>query len=272
MASKELSALFSILLDVAPQAPTACTAWTAHAVIAHLTARAKERADLIEEKLAGRPERPTKAFAEREAPFLAMGDEQLRRALAHETGRFQAAVAALAQCGADVTIPFATTRFTAAQLATHQRSEAALHRWDLVGTDAIGDSLLAQPELTQHGVNVLNWLKLVLQESPTTRVAHAGVPTTIRIALRSAAHPDVILDAVAGEASFEVSNRAPTENDAIVTTDAAQRLLIIWGRRPTSRAVDIDSKTTTRRIVETVLWPNARPWPGDASPGMVRVG
>src|SRR5216684_587410 len=81
MASPELAALFAILPNVAPEASTACIAWTAHALRAHLAAGAKERADLIEEKLAGRPERATKAFAEREAVFRAMHDEELRAAL-----------------------------------------------------------------------------------------------------------------------------------------------------------------------------------------------
>ena len=117
MASAELSALFAILPNAAPQASTACTAWTAHALVAHLAAGAKERADLIEDKLAGRPERATKAFAEREAAFPALHVEELRTALVRETGRFETAVMALAQQGARVTISFATTRFTAAQLA-----------------------------------------------------------------------------------------------------------------------------------------------------------
>ncbi len=197
MASAELSALFAILPNVAPQASTACTAWTAHALVAHLAAGAKERADLIEDKLAGRPERATKAFAEREAAFPALHVEELRTALVRETGRFETAVMALAQQGARVTISFATTRFTAAQLAMHQRSEAAIHRWDLVGSDQMGDELLAQRELTQHGVAVLNSLQTVLQESPTQRVKHAGA-SAVRIVLRSPDHPDVRLNAAAG--------------------------------------------------------------------------
>jgi hypothetical protein len=268
MASPELAALFAILPNVVPEASTACTAWTAHALLAHLAAGAKERADLIEEKLAGRPERATKAFAEREAVFRAMHDEELRAALMREAGRFEAAVTALAQQGAHVTIAFATTRFTAAELATHQRSEAAIHRWDLVGPDETGDALLAQRELTQHGVTVLNSLQTVLQESPTPRVQRAGV-SAVRIVLRSPDHPDVVVKAAAGEGVFEMSDHAPLEGGALVTTDAAQRLLIIWGRRPTTRPIDIDAKTTPRRTVEAVLWPAARPWPGNASPPMV---
>jgi hypothetical protein len=268
MASTELSALLAILPKVAPHAPTACTGWTAHALVAHLTAGAKERADLIEDNLAGRPERATKAFAEREAAFLVLPDQELRAALVRETRRFEAAVTALARQGAHVTIAFAGTRFTAAQLATHQRSEAAIHRWDLVGIDEIGDALLAQCELTQHGVSVLNSLQTVLHESPTQRVQHAGV-SAIGIVLRSPDHQDVVLKAVAGKGVFEICDHAALEGDALVTTDAAQRLLILWGRRPTTRLIDIDAQAVIRQTVEAVLWPAARPWPGNASTRMV---
>lgn len=124
MASTELAALFAILPSVAPQTPTACTAWTAHALLAHLAASAKERADLIEEKLAGHSERATKAFAAREAAFLALHDAELRAALVRETGRFETAVATLAQQGAHVTISFATRRFTAIRLRVARISRA----------------------------------------------------------------------------------------------------------------------------------------------------
>ena len=115
---------------------------------------------------------------------------------------------------------------------------------------------------------MLNSVQTVLQESPTQRVKHAGV-SAVRIVLRSPDHPDVRLNAAAGEGVFEIADHASLEGDAVVTTDAAQRLLIIWGRRPTTRPIDIDAKIATRETVEAVLWPAARPWPGDAAPRMV---
>lgn len=262
--SPELSALYAVLADVAPSARTACTEWTAHDVLAHLAAGAKERADLIEERLAGLPERATRPFAERQAPFLALPDEELRTALVLETQRFEAAAAALAHRGEQATIAFTGTRFTAAQLAMHQRSEAALHRWDLVGDNEIGDALLAQPELTRHAVMVLNALQGVLGESPTARVRQAGV-SALRIVLRSHGHSDVILEAIAGEGRFELSESGPAEGDALLTTDAAQRFLIIWGRRPSTRPITIEAGTIARQTVESVLWPAAIPWPGGES-------
>jgi hypothetical protein len=63
---------------VAPDAPTACTQWTAHEVAAHLAAGVEECNGLVGDALAGRPTRDTRSFAEREAPYLALPDEKLR--------------------------------------------------------------------------------------------------------------------------------------------------------------------------------------------------
>lgn len=267
----ELSALYSVLAGIAPSAPTACTEWTAHDLLAHVAAGAKERADLIEEKLAGLPERATKPFAEREARFLALPHEDLRTAVIRETQRFQAAATILSRQDAQATIPFTGTRFTAAQLLTHQRSEAAIHRWDLVGTDEVGNGLLAQPELTRHSVSVLNTLQAVLRESPTARMRHAGMSAR-RIVLCSLSCPDIVLEATAGEGAFDVCDHGWGEGDAIVTTDVAQRLLIMWGRQPTTNPIAIDARTITRQTVELVLWPAARPWPDDAPSTAGREG
>ena len=148
----------------------------------------------------------------------------------------------------------------------HQRSEAALHRWDLVGHDETGDLLLAKPELTRHAVMVLNALQGVLGESPAARVRQARVSTAC-ITLRSPGHPDVILVGAAGEGRFEVSEHPSAEGDALVTTDAAQRFLIIWGRRPSTRPITIEAKTITQQVVESVLWPAAIRWPAKGPHG-----
>jgi uncharacterized protein (TIGR03083 family) len=263
MASPELSALYSVLDRVVPRAPTACTEWTAHDVLAHLAAGAKERADLIEETLAGLPERGTKPFAEREGRFRSLPDAELRAAVVQETGRFEAAAAKLARRGDDATIPFTGRRFTAAKLTTHQRSEAAIHRWDLVGDDEVGDALLAQPELTRHGVAVLNDLEAVLREAPAARVRLAGA-SGLGIVLRSPGQPDIVLEGAGDQGRFTIAGQT-ANGDAIVTTDAAQRLLLIWGRHPTGRPIGIDTKMTAQHAVESVLWPASRPWPDRTS-------
>ena len=53
---------------------------------------ARARRPVIEEKLAGRPPRPTRPFDEREAALRALPDDELRRALVTERGRASAAL------------------------------------------------------------------------------------------------------------------------------------------------------------------------------------
>src|SRR6476646_6992813 len=95
--------LMKTLADADPAAPTACSQWTVHDLVAHLAAGAKENADLIEDALAGRPARPTRGFVEREAAFVAMPDAQLREELIRQSHRKLSAVQQLCERGRDAT-------------------------------------------------------------------------------------------------------------------------------------------------------------------------
>jgi len=77
---RESGELMKTLADADPAAPTACSQWTVHDLVAHLAAGAKENADLVEDELAGRPARATRTFAEREPSFVAMPDVEDRPA------------------------------------------------------------------------------------------------------------------------------------------------------------------------------------------------
>src|SRR5437016_1495028 len=160
----EGKALLAAIDDLPPLSPTACAGWTAHDVAAHLAAGAKEVADLIEESLAGRPQRPTRGFDEREAPFRALTHDELRDELVAENRRKFAAYRALADRSEDPAITFTGVRMTPDEFETHSRSEASIHRWDLVGGDDVSADLLAQPDLTAHAVKVLNVMP-ILNES-----------------------------------------------------------------------------------------------------------
>lgn len=95
----ESRALTEAFDRVAPTSPTACEGWTAHDIAAHVAAGAKEVAELIDARLAGRPSRPTRSFAEREAPFAALDDDALRGAMLEESRRKMAALGALFELG-----------------------------------------------------------------------------------------------------------------------------------------------------------------------------
>lgn len=255
----ESRAFIKALSEVRGDAPTACAEWTAHDLVAHLAAGAQEIAELIEDAIAGRPPRPTRSFEEREAPFAALPDDELRQAMADMTRRKVAATQALSGLGTQAIIEFTGRPFTAEQLERHGRSEAALHRWDLVGDDGEGDALLAQPEMTRHAVDALNTLP-VLAEAPATRAAQAGLHDA-RIVLRSPDRPDVVLVASAGTARFELVTDPPVDANAIVTTDSVNRLLTIWGRRSSRRQITISADPDLWSTVARTLWPAAVRWP-----------
>ena len=108
--------------------------------------------------------------------------------------------------------------------ATHLRSEDALHRWDLVGDDVTSRTLLAQEDLLAHAVSFVG--QPLLQ-----RGLGAGAGTEPLVArVRSDGHDDLVVSAAAGEGHLSVE---PAEGPAAIEGDAAARLLLLWGRKPT---------------------------------------
>jgi hypothetical protein len=247
----EATAFLTALEATPPEAPTACAGWTAHDLTAHLAAGALEMADLVEATLAGEPERPTRAFDDREAPFVAMSDADLRGRLVVEALRLGAATEALAATGESSTVEFAGRRLTSFELDLHGRSEAAVHRWDLVGDDEISQSLLAAPELTTHAATVLNEMLPGSAEAPTARAGRAGVGNA-RAVLRSPGRPDAILVIEHGKARFEISEC--DDCPPMVMTDPASRLLMMWGRYPAGAPVTWCEDPAARRELEALLW------------------
>lgn len=151
----EIEAFFAALAAVDPAAPTSCERWTAHDLLAHVVAGGEELRRLVGAALAGEPVPATRSFAEREQPFVAMPDQQLRDHLAAGGLGLLGTLDQLHDRDPDATVRFTGAELTAMQLMTHVRSELALHRWDLIGDDEVGLGLLAQPELLLHGRWVL---------------------------------------------------------------------------------------------------------------------
>jgi uncharacterized protein (TIGR03083 family) len=238
-------------------APTACEGWTAHHLVAHLAAGSKEIADLIDERLDGRPPRATRGFEEREAPMRQLRHDELIERLSAESKRKLNAYSALADLD-DPAITFTGTRMSAQELETHSRSEVSLHRWDLVGDDDISTALLGDPELTVHAIKVLNRMP-TLNESSTAMATRVGTQT-LRIVLRSPAQPDVVLTAAHGRAHLELAE-AGTHDAITVTTDQANRLLLLWGRTSSERTINVHAATDALGSLSTILWPHAQSWP-----------
>jgi hypothetical protein len=223
---QEAAALLTTLGHTPAAAPTACEGWTAHELVAHLAAGAAEMADLTEDALTGRPPRPTRAFDEREAPYVALADDELRDLLLVEAIRLGVAVEELRGRCPDAGVEFAGRFLSTDELTMHGRSEAALHRWDLVGDDEVSRELLRQSELTAHAVSVLSQMTVLSAESVADRAAAAGLEGPLRFA--SPGQPDVVLVDGPEGPLLELADpsRQPT-----ATADAATRLLALWGRR-----------------------------------------
>ena len=250
----EATAFLDTLDRTAPTSPTACARWTAHELVAHLTAGAAEMAELTEAVTTGRGERATRDFSAREAPYAAMADDDLRNRLVVEAIRLSTAIEALGAPGAPRTVPFAGRRLSASELVMHGRSEAALHRWDLAGGDDVSDDLLGQPELTAHAVEVLNTMLGDSPEAVTTRTTAAAI-TKLRARFAAPGQLDVVLVVDAAGARLELDEPRTTWG---ASTDPGARLLALWGRRSPTRPI-----SWRKRTAHPEHWP---PSCGDLAP------
>jgi hypothetical protein len=124
----------------------------------------------------------------------------------------------------DAMIPFTGQQMSAANFAMHSRSECAIHRWDMVGDDEVSWRLLSQPEITKHAVDVLAPM-LFSRGCGTSPAPAAG----FRARIRAAGQQDLLVqrDDAGALLKFESDDGSPA-----IETDAAARLLFIWGRRP----------------------------------------
>jgi hypothetical protein len=245
----EATALLLTLESTDPRAPTACADWTAHQLVAHLAAGAAEMAGHAERALSGEPEQATRGFAEREAPFVAMEDPELRDRLFAEALRLNAAVDALSERG--LSVAFSGRRLSAREIRTHGRSEAALHRWDLCGDDEFGDQVLGQPELTTHAVTVLNSMLADSSESPETRACKADISGPTRFVLGSPGQLDVVVTVDQWGARLELGaiSESPT-----ATCDPSTRLLALWGRRSPNRTIEWNADDPACWHLARFLW------------------
>jgi uncharacterized protein (TIGR03083 family) len=158
----EITAFLTALDRTAPDAPTRCADWTAHDLLAHIVAGTEEMLRLTELASAGEPSSATRAFEERERPWRAVPDAELRLAFLDVGARF---LAALETASPDLLVAFTGWSMTADDLRRHGRSELAIHRWDLVGDDTTSAQLLSQPDLIEHSRTTLLSMPGLLEAS-----------------------------------------------------------------------------------------------------------
>jgi hypothetical protein len=118
--------------------------------------------------------------------------------------------------------------------------------------------LLAAQDLTAHAVKILNRMP-VLSESVRSIAARAAAHGSPRIVLRASGLPDVRLT-TSGHGHARIGASDSLDGELIITTDPANRLLVLWGRRSTQRSVHIDGPPQLTAALPAILWPNARPW------------
>ena len=242
----EAQALLEALDRVPPTALTACAGWTVHEITAHLAAGADEIARLFEAYGEGLPVPATRGFEEREAPYRAMDDGALRKRLFAASARMGAAMQAVLSDDPEAIIPFTGMPFKATTFVMHSRSESAIHRWDMVGDDDVSWDLLSRPEMTDHAVSML--APLLFSRGCGVGSAPSGAFAT---RIRADGQPDIAIRHDDAGASLSL---VPGDGSPAIETDAAARLLFIWGRRPgdPSRIKSMLS-ANDRRAVEALL-------------------
>lgn len=178
---------------------------------------------LIDERLAGRPASATTPFEQRESALRAVGWDDLLTAL---TGTGLAR--GFDRLGAIDVVSFTGWDMDAQSLRRHVRSELTLHRWDLVGSDDTSVELLSDPHLTSHALAALSCFGTI-SERAAARTWRSAPSAPLDVRLRVDGLDDVVLRASGAETTLEL---APPQDGPGIETDAAARLLMLWGRRP----------------------------------------
>lgn len=113
--------------------------------------------------------------------------------------------------------------------AEHMREELVLHGWDITGDDPAAQSRLGQWWMTEHSVNAVG---VPLLERGAQRLG-LDDEDHVESRLRVSGTDDVVVTAGADSTSIRLD---AAEGPATLTTDAAARVLLLWGRRPANPA------------------------------------
>jgi uncharacterized protein (TIGR03083 family) len=238
-AQESFIAFVEAMQSADPGAQTQCSGWTLHELTAHVAAGSAELADLIELDLTGATSRPTRDFEEREAPYRALPPRQLRRRFFEEALRAIVAVEKLRRIDSARRVAFTGALLDAPTLILHIESELVLHRWDIVGSDAISIKALSDTRIGIHAVTTVASMK------PNVFPPRAGDHETIVLTAPGA--PDI---AVTGGPATSVQLAPLDHSCPVVKCHPAARTLLLWGRSPTS---DLPDPTGASETVDAVI-------------------
>jgi Mycothiol maleylpyruvate isomerase N-terminal domain len=208
-----------------PDTGTWCEAWTVRDIVAHQAGNAEELARVLGAHLAGEPV-GTRGFEEREGPLRALNDADLWDALLERMATLNEVAAAAETVPTDTDVAWTGRTMKVPWFAEHMREELVLHGWDITGDcdiRAAFQAALAEPWMTTHSVVAVGrplLAKGAKELGPGERIeARLRVPDT----------DDVFLSA---DANHTFVGFADAVGPATLETDAAARVLLLWGRRP----------------------------------------
>jgi hypothetical protein len=211
-----------------PDAGTWCEAWTVRDIVIHQCGNAEELARVLEAHLSGDPVQ-TRGFEEREAPFRAMGNAELWSALVDRMVALDEVADAGDRVSPDTDVSWTGRTMKVPWFAEHMREELVLHGWDITGDDVEAQARLSQPWMTEHSVVAVG--KPLLARGAKSVGLAAGERIDAR--LRVPGSDDVAISVGSDASSIDLvaPDGAPT-----LESDAAARVLLLWGRRPADPA------------------------------------
>jgi hypothetical protein len=208
-----------------PDAGTWCEAWTVRDIVIHQAGNAEELARVLGAHLEGEPV-GTRGFEEREGPLRALNDADLWDALHDRMATLNEVAAAADDVPADTDVAWTGRTMKAPWFAEHMREELILHGWDVTGdcdSSPAFQAGLAEPWMTTHSVFAVG--KPLLAKG----AKQLGPGERIEARLRVRDTDDV---SVSYDAESTTIGLADPEGPATLETDAAARVLLLWGRRP----------------------------------------
>jgi Mycothiol maleylpyruvate isomerase N-terminal domain len=220
----EWSGFAAAVQDRRPEAGTWCEAWTVRDVVIHQTGNAEELARVLAGHLSGEPVE-TRGFEQREAPYRAMNDADLWASLTRrmvELGDVATEGDALPD---DTDVAWTGRTMKVPWFAEHMREELVLHGWDITGDAPEAQARLGERWMTEHSVEAVG--RPLLKKGAAA--LEFGGNERVEARLRVPGQDDVVVSASADSTAITLG---PIQGAPTLETDAAARVLLLWGRRP----------------------------------------
>jgi uncharacterized protein (TIGR03083 family) len=219
--------------DAAWEAPTACRAWTARDVAAHVTDGAERAVVVLDTALAGGavPQFNTQERRARHAALRALPGEELATRLQRDLDAVFTRLEAVPEPTLLATVvPLGGGPHTLAQFADQRLVETALHAWDVRAGSDPGATLT--PESAAAMIDFVLWR--------VPRLAHLTEPRQAapryRVALEGPGGGPVTLDV--GPDRVTATRAEATAADVALTLPVETFIRLVWGRADVGRALD----------------------------------